>query len=78
MIGTSDEIHRKFFKEVLEKKTSEVENELHEASEGMRKLTVERKAEAGVAEGFCHVQGRLEPGTSDGDRSSVGSASGLH
>ena len=37
------------------------ENELYEASEAMRKLTVERrKSEAGVAEGFWHVQGRLE------------------
>ena len=49
MNGALDGTLSKFLKEVLglEEKTSEVKNELHEASEEMRKLTVERrKAEA--------------------------------
>ena len=45
MNGASDELMRKFVKEVLvlEEKISEVENELHEAGEEMRKFTVERR-----------------------------------
>ena len=49
MNEASDEIQRKFLKEVwaLEQKILESENVLHEASEEMRKLSVERrKAEA--------------------------------
>ena len=45
MSGASDVIQRKFFEEVLvlEEKISEVDNVLHEASEGTRELTVERR-----------------------------------
>ena len=49
MRGASDEIQRKYLQNVcvLEEKISEVENELHEASEEGRNFTVERrKAEA--------------------------------
>ena len=43
MNGASDEIHTKFLQDVLvvEDKISELDNELHEASEEMRRLTVE-------------------------------------
>ena len=45
MDGASDEIKRKFLKNILvsEEKTSEVENELHVASGEMREVAVERR-----------------------------------
>ena len=55
MNGASDDVQRKFLKEVLvlEEKNPKMENELHEASEELRRFTVERKeGGGGGAEAF--------------------------